>query len=374
MIYDIRFTRAIQFAGLLLLSSFMFHPSSLYAQGSLTPPGAPGPTMKTLSQIEPRTPISSAPYIITASGSYYLTTNLTVSSGNAITIATNGVTLDLNGYTISSTAGSAAGYGILLTNGPKDLTIANGHIQGSVTNNGSGFYGGGGFAFGIEYTGANPANVLVSRVSVSGCLDDGIYLGVGISTTVENCTVQTAGGSGIVASTVKSSTALDCGGKGIYSNVASDSQGQASGSDDGINASTADNCSGSSNNGYGVDTLSAENCYGSSSSSYGVYASSTALNCYGSSGSGSGVFADIAESCFGSTSGGGYGVYANYTALNCVGNCYGNGTGILAGGSATGCYGFSISGTGVDAFIGNACTGRTSFGTALSLNHNVNSF
>src|SRR5262249_30290848 len=82
------------------------HWSLVISQGPLTPPGAPAPTMKTLDQIEARTPISSAPFTITNSGSYYLTTNLSVSTGNAITIATNGVTLDLNGFTISSTAAS----------------------------------------------------------------------------------------------------------------------------------------------------------------------------------------------------------------------------------------------------------------------------
>src|ERR1022692_4447454 len=89
--------------------------TSAFGQGALTPPGAPAPDMKTLAQIEPRTPISYAPFTITNSGSYYLTTNLTVSSGNAITIATNGVTLDLGGFTIASTTPSAAGAGIWLT-------------------------------------------------------------------------------------------------------------------------------------------------------------------------------------------------------------------------------------------------------------------
>ena len=34
------------------------------AQGPLTPPGAPAPTMKTLAQVEPRIAITNAPYTI----------------------------------------------------------------------------------------------------------------------------------------------------------------------------------------------------------------------------------------------------------------------------------------------------------------------
>src|SRR5215469_3859729 len=97
------------------VSPFLF-PLSAFGQGPLTPPGSPSPTMKTLSQIEPRTPISSAPFTITNPGSYYLTTNVTVGGGDAIIIAARGVTLDLKGFTISSTAPNATGTGILLTN------------------------------------------------------------------------------------------------------------------------------------------------------------------------------------------------------------------------------------------------------------------
>ena len=57
-----------------------------FGQGSLTPPGAPAPTMKTLSQIEPRIIINAAGtpgdssnlFNITQPGSYYLTTNIYV--------------------------------------------------------------------------------------------------------------------------------------------------------------------------------------------------------------------------------------------------------------------------------------------------------
>src|SRR5437016_11603206 len=53
---DNRKKHALFFA--VVSSFFTFH--SAFGQGALTPPGAPTPAMKTLTQIEPRTPISSA--------------------------------------------------------------------------------------------------------------------------------------------------------------------------------------------------------------------------------------------------------------------------------------------------------------------------
>ena len=85
-------------------------PASIFAQGALTPLGAPSPTMKSLDQIEARTIISALPYTITASGSYYLTGNLTATgSGAGITVSADNVTIDLNGFALIA-GGSGTAY------------------------------------------------------------------------------------------------------------------------------------------------------------------------------------------------------------------------------------------------------------------------
>jgi hypothetical protein len=158
---------AIIFSFLILNSSF--------AQGSLTPPGAPVPTMRTLDQLatnilsvsnlvmqvsnvvaqatnritqvqnaqadtEPRIPISTFQITITTSGSFYLTTNL-VSGTNvndAINVRANDVTIDLNGFSIVGTNPPSGGvspvgirigssvFNIAVTN----VTVRNGQIRG----------------------------------------------------------------------------------------------------------------------------------------------------------------------------------------------------------------------------------------------------
>jgi hypothetical protein len=274
------------------LSTLNSQLSTAHAQGALTPPGAPAPTMKSLDQIyarvDARNPITNASSAVTisVSGSYYLTTNLTVSAGDAITIATSDVMLDLNGWTIKSTAASAAGSAISINSGLRNLTIEHGFIESGVTNNGSGVFSGSGFNYGISYSPTAPANIHVSGVSVAGCMYSGIYLSIGNSTLVEACTVRTMGSYGIFASTVKSCVVLDCGNNAIFCDQVSDSRGNSTG------------------NGYGIYTATAQNCFGTSSSSYGIYASLSANNCAGYSVTGIGLFAPNASYCTGNRSGG----------------------------------------------------------------------
>ena len=79
---------------------WMFIGPDVMGQGSLTPRGAPGETMKTLAQVDPRTPISSLPYTINGPGSYYVTGNLS-STEDGIIIQSSGVTVDLMGFSLT---------------------------------------------------------------------------------------------------------------------------------------------------------------------------------------------------------------------------------------------------------------------------------
>ena len=365
-------------------------PQTAFCQGgSLTPPGTPAPTMKSLDQIEPRTPITNTTAVtISASGSYYLTANISITNGSAITITASQVTLDLNGFTLSSTEASPTGTGILLVGGNTDITILNGHIKGGVTYHGGGSYSGPGFAAGIYYSVTAPYNVRVSGVSVSGCSTYGIYLSVGNATIVESCPVFDIGSYGIEADSVSQSAASQCGSVAIAANIASDCNGfstgslglyanfsanncygQTASSNPGLSATTANNCQGQNNgSGDGLDAVTANNCQGQSTGSgTGLSASQTAMGCYGLSATGKGLSTTTANNCNGLSNGSGDGLDAN-TANNCQGQSTGNGTGLLANYIATGCYGTSSNGNGLSAHIAIGCSGSSSvFGIAAEI-------
>lgn len=372
----------------LIVSSFFILHSS-FGQGALTPFGAPAPTMKTLAQIEPRTPISSAPFTIAQPGSYYLTTNLAVTTGDAITINASHVTLDLNGFAISSsdTMADPSGTGVLLNNtnavpgqiGLHDIVIFNGVIAGGYTNN-SGIWQGAGFNAGISFSGSvAPLNVRVQDVSISGCFNYGINVGLSGS-VVESCVVQSVGSYGIYANSVSRSAATYCGNHAIIGREVSDSDGNCLGTGDGIYGVSVNNSYGTSVSGDGIYAQnSAQNSTGQSATGTGLAASGTVTGCYGTStssgGSGSGLDAGYtALNCFGSASGSGDGIDAA-VAMNCVAfasgagsglsvqcanNCFGDNTGggigIIAYKTAIGCY---VQSGSLSAYIANSCYGAT---------------
>src|SRR5258708_7089585 len=112
------------------------------AQGPLAPPGSPSPPFKTLQQIEPRTPISSLPYLINQPGSYYVTTNLQGVAGRpGIIISAEDVSLDLGGWELRGVGGSLSG---ILMNPAIKPHVHHGSIIGWGEDGINGTNGGGG--------------------------------------------------------------------------------------------------------------------------------------------------------------------------------------------------------------------------------------
>lgn len=191
-----------------------------FAAGPLTPPGAPGDApaqMPSLVEIKAaidalaaggglngRTaiPAQAATFTISAAGSYVLTGNVTVATGNGININASNVSLDLNGFTISSTAvGAAMGKAITVLRAANNVRVHNGAIAG-VDAAGQGWTGG------IQFdwdAGAHGENLVFEDINiadvrgraVSNTTD--IYLGNAARAVVARRLCVTGGGAlGIV--------------------------------------------------------------------------------------------------------------------------------------------------------------------------------
>lgn len=139
--------------------------------GPLNPPaGAVTSTYKTLAEVQPRTAISAANtpgdadsvFRITAPGSYYLTGNITGASGKSgIEIATNNVTIDLNGFVMLGSLGSLAG----ITGPSRDgISVMNGSIRGWGTS-------------GVDLFGGEDNRA--TDLTIEFCGGDGLITGVG---------------------------------------------------------------------------------------------------------------------------------------------------------------------------------------------------
>lgn len=156
--------------------------------GDLTPPAGPvAPTMKSLTDVEPRTAINatntpgnlSNTYVISQSGSYYLSGNVSVPSGrNGILVSASHVTIDLNGFSIQGVAGSLDG---ITSNGTASITVKNGTVATC---------GG---------TGVNLINCASCQVTDVSLYGDHYGLQIGNSSRVTNCRVANSSQVGITS-------------------------------------------------------------------------------------------------------------------------------------------------------------------------------
>ena len=344
--------------------------------------------MKTLDQMEPRTPLVEGAdgvafnpaletFTISKSGSYYLTGNLEVGGGNAITIDADGVSLDLRGFTISSRPTLVEGDGIEIRS--RQVAIHDGHIAGA------------NFRYGI-FTGGDPnrrpERIRIRDISVEDCRSGGIQFLASYDSLVESCFVADVGGIGISATTVKDCQASRCTGVGISALRAIDSSGSSTG-DHGISSPRVTGCNGS--------TSSADSSHHGITGSSGTR-SQFVSNSTGSNGSaGHGIFAVTVNGSTGSAtntsatsvgikaitvnnstgrSGQGNGIEA-VTVSNCNGESYGlssSGSGIVASSSVGDSYGEAVNGKGIQAISISNCFAESEGGTGLEASNITNSF
>ena len=137
------------------------------------------------------TAITTLPYTITAQGIYCLTGNLStgITSGNAIDIQTNNVTIDLNGYKLGGLAAGDSTVTVgIYANNHKNLTIKNGIVRG--------------FYQGIHLYGTSPYTNSSGHVVQNVLADQNTYIGInviGLGNTVVNNTVVDTGNSTVIS-------------------------------------------------------------------------------------------------------------------------------------------------------------------------------
>ena len=252
--------------------SFVFLPSA-FPQGSLTPPGAPTPTMKSLTQIdthvsdagEKRIDVLTLPgdasnqFIITNGGSYYVSARIIgVASKNGISIQADNVTLDLNGFVLNGTVSNPLA-GIIVSGSHTNIAIRNGTVTGWGPR-------------GIDAESANNsqfANLRISdnagtgitvggRCSINDCVIKGnIAHGLWVTTGVQGCIIRdcvansSLNGDGIRdegnGSLIMNCIARSNGGNGIFSG--------------GGGRTTIAGCNLTANGASGINATSGNSCY-----------------------------------------------------------------------------------------------------------------
>jgi hypothetical protein len=164
--------------------------------------------MKTLEQIEPRTIITGLPFAITRSGSYYLTNDLAVTQVtggdlSGIAISADNVSVDLNGFSLLSTAG--LDNGITVATPVKNFALRHGTIRG----------------WDIAVLATNASNSQFEDLRVYG--SQSLGLAVGDNSAIRNCVFEANAGAAVSAgagAVLSHCAAKDNNGDGFVAGVA----------------------------------------------------------------------------------------------------------------------------------------------------------
>lgn len=221
--------------GAAMFTATVFSAAAAFA-GSLTPPAGPvGPTMKPLSEIEPRVAINAvntpgdatSQFKITQSGSYYLTGGIAgVAGKHGILVTASNVSIDLGGFEVHGIGGASSG--IKAPSAPvlTGISVRNGTLSGW-----------GSIALDLQA-------VSGTRVSDVRAVANGAGIFAGSTAVVTNCSV--------IDNTAASLPGIYVGPKSVASHCS------VSGSKcDGISADTdsvVSNCAASSNGDSGTDS------------------------------------------------------------------------------------------------------------------------
>jgi len=288
--------------------------------------------------------------------------------GSAITISADHVTLDLNGFTISSTASPASGTAVLLSGTRKNITVKNGHIRGTTTFAAGAFTTGGIFD-GVANLATASANLRMSDLKIFGMGDDGIDLGANTVPTfvVERCNVSVCARRGIQGGLIRDCAADTTGDTAIAGDIVTSCSGETVNTAvfaGGISGVTIENCRGISDSGPGVSGSNVNNSRGSSTGGSRI-SGTNVINCFGLSTAANQIFATNVTNSSGTSSPG-----VGLSAANAT-NCFGFSTSGAAGidanpGTASFCRGQRAGGTAISAGIAIGCTAVT--GTVNSLN------
>lgn len=319
--------------GTIFATVFTLCVASAALAGDLNPPAGPiTSTMKTLSEVEPRTAINATNtpgdadslFKITQPGSYYLTGNIQGVAGlHGIEIAAQYVTLDMCGFSLIGTTSSLSGVfssttiGVAISNGVItawgdsgiEMQIISGRIENIIAYNngewgirnslnghasrfvGCEVYYNGSLAAGLGGGLSTDNDALVVDCYSSNNVGDGIFVFGG--SRVVNCVSRANQGDGIQAGNkccVTGCTASDNDAKGIHIS----GEGQVT------------DCNASQNDGDGIFTLDQSNitnCVASRNSGNGIVAraGSEVAQCVSNSNFGDGIllngFGSTARSC-----------------------------------------------------------------------------